>query len=101
VSLRVTVAIASPDAQHLIELELADGSRVADALAAPAVRERLAQCDGGTPLALGIWSKRCTGESLLRDGDRVEVYRALVADAKALRRARARLKPPGRSRSGR
>lgn len=99
-SLRVTVAIALADRQEVIELDLREGSRVADALAAPAVRARLAAWKAGAA-RLGIWSKPCTGETALRDGDRVELYRALAADAKEMRRERARLKPSARSRSGR
>jgi putative ubiquitin-RnfH superfamily antitoxin RatB of RatAB toxin-antitoxin module len=100
VKLRVCVAIAAPDRQELVELELDAGSRVADALAAPAVRARLAAL-GIEPAAVGVWSRRCAPETALREGDRVEVYRPIVADAKEMRRSRARLRPSTRSRSGR
>jgi uncharacterized protein len=100
VTLRATVAIALADRQHLVELELPDGSRVADALAAPPVRALLAE-HGLHPDAVGIWSRRCTPETLLRPGDRIEVYRPLAADPKSMRRERARVKPSTRSRSGR
>jgi uncharacterized protein len=99
-TLRATVAIALPERQHMVELELPDGSRVADALAAPSVRALL-EAHALHPDALGIWSRRCTPETLLREGDRVEVYRPLAADPKSLRRERARVKPSTRSRSGR
>lgn len=99
-SVRVTVAIALPDRQELVELALADGSRIADALAAPEVRRRL-EALGVAPVAVGVWSKRCAPQTVLRDGDRVEVYRRIVADAKEMRRSRARLKPSTRPRSGR
>ena len=99
-TLRATVAIALADRQHVVELELPDGSRVADALAAPAVRAIL-EAHGLEAHAVGIWSRRCAPETALREGDRVEVYRPLAADPKSARRARARLKPSTRSRSGR
>jgi putative ubiquitin-RnfH superfamily antitoxin RatB of RatAB toxin-antitoxin module len=98
--IRVSVAIALPGAQEVVELTLAEGSRVADALAQPAVRERLRGLDADS-LDVGIWSRRSTRDARLRDGDRVELYRPLAADPKALRRERARLKPSTRSRSGR
>jgi hypothetical protein len=64
------------------------------------LRERFPELDLGAA-ALGIWSRACDGDTRLRDGDRVEVYRALKADAKQQRRARARLKPTSpRSRNG-
>ena len=96
-SLRVWVVAALPDRQEVIELELAEGATVADAL-----REaRVAENHPGLPrAAVGIWARRVERTQRLRDGDRVEVYRELRADAKAGRRARARLKPSSRSRSG-
>ena len=98
--MRVSVAIALAARQDVVEVELAEGSRVADALACAEVRERLRGLDADS-LEVGIWSRRCTRDAALRDGDRVELYRPLAADPKAMRRARARLKPSTRSRSGR
>jgi putative ubiquitin-RnfH superfamily antitoxin RatB of RatAB toxin-antitoxin module len=98
-SLAVTVAIAWPDRQEVIALELPEGSRVADALAAAAVRERLVL--PGSGFEVGIWSRRCALDAALREGDRVEVYRPLAADPKQARRERARATPSPRPRSGR
>jgi len=100
VSLRVSVAIALADRQEVVELVLEDGSRVRDALAAPEVRQRLGEIDAAS-LAVGVWSRRCAPETRLREGDRVEIYRPIAADPKAMRRERARLRPSTRSRSGR
>jgi putative ubiquitin-RnfH superfamily antitoxin RatB of RatAB toxin-antitoxin module len=91
VSLRVTVAIALPGRQEVIELRLAAGATVGDALAAARVQERYPEL--GVDATAGIWSRACARDTPLRDGDRVEVYRPLKADAKAMRRARARIKP--------
>lgn len=45
--------------------------------------------DLGTPaLTLGVWGRRVGREHLLRDGDRLEVYRALRVDPKVARRER-------------
>lgn len=98
--MRVSVAIAFADRQQVVELELPEGSRVADALAASAVHAALDEREAAG-MAVGIWSRRCGIETPLREGDRVELYRPLAADPKAMRRARARLKPSTRSRSGR
>ena len=97
--MKVSVAIALPSRQEVIEVELPEGSDVAAALSSPAVRARwpgldLEACDAG------IWSRRCARDTALREGDRVEAYRPLAADAKAQRRERARLKPSTRSRNG-
>jgi putative ubiquitin-RnfH superfamily antitoxin RatB of RatAB toxin-antitoxin module len=98
-SLRVTLAVALRGRQEVIALEMPEGSRVADVLAAAKAGEffpGIALAD----LRVGIWAKACAMDTALRDGDRVEIYRPLQADAKDMRRARARLKPSSRSRSG-
>ena len=100
---RVSVAIALADRQEVIELELPEGATAGDAVAAARIEERFPGFDAGT-FTLGIWSRPCAREAPLREGDRVELYRPLVADAKAQRRARARarVKPSSpRSRNGR
>ena len=98
--MRILVAVALPLRHEVLEVTLAPGATVADAIAAARVGERFPEL-AGAALAFGIWSRRCAPEARLREGDRVEVYRELAADAKAQRRARARLKPSSpRSRSG-
>jgi putative ubiquitin-RnfH superfamily antitoxin RatB of RatAB toxin-antitoxin module len=91
VKLRVTVVIALPDRQEVIDLRLPAGATAGDALAAARVHERYPELGADAPA--GIWSRTCSRDTPLREGDRVEVYRTLKADAKAMRRARARVKP--------
>jgi len=87
--LHVSVAAALPGRQEVMDLELPEGSTVADAISASRVLERYPELGAAQA---GIWSRKCSVETRLRDGDRVELYRPLVADAKAMRRARARPK---------
>ena len=86
-TLRVSVAVALPGRQEVIDLELPEGSRVTDAIEASGVLERFPELRNA---ATGIWSKPCGRDAKLREGDRVELYRPLIADAKEARRARAR-----------
>ena len=95
--MHVTVAIALPQAQEVIEVELAQGASIADALALARVAQRWPGLDLGN---VGVWGRVARPQTRLRDGDRVEVYRPIRADAKAMRRARAGIKAPRRSRSG-
>ena len=88
-TLHVSVAAALPGRQEVVELDLPDGSRVADAIAASRLIERYPELGGAQA---GIWSRKCAADTPLRDGDRVELYRPLVADAKQMRRARVRRK---------
>lgn len=87
--LRVSVVAALPGRQEVIELELPEGSTVADAIRAARIAERYPELAPALP---GIWSKERSRETKLREGDRVELYRPLVADAKQMRRARVRRK---------
>ncbi len=100
-SLKVSVALALPGRQEVLELELAEGATVGDAIAAAALAQRFPGLDVAA-LEVGVWSRPCDRSTIVRDGDRVELYRPLQADAKAERRARARLRTSApRSRSGR
>jgi putative ubiquitin-RnfH superfamily antitoxin RatB of RatAB toxin-antitoxin module len=97
--MRVALALAFPERQDLVELELHEGATVGDAIAAARLDARFAALDMGS-LRVGIWSRAASLGSVLREGDRVELYRELKADPKDMRRRRARLKPSTRSRSG-
>lgn len=97
--MRVALALALPGQQELVELELTEGATVGDAIAAARADPRLANLDLAG-FKVGIWSRAASTASVLREGDRVELYRELKADPKDARRARARLKPSTRSRSG-
>jgi putative ubiquitin-RnfH superfamily antitoxin RatB of RatAB toxin-antitoxin module len=100
-SLRVSVVLALPDRQEVVELELEEGSTVADAIAASGLAMRYPALEVER-MPAGIWSRPRPPETRLKDGDRVELYRPLRADPKAQRRARARLSASStRSRSGR
>ena len=96
--IRVLVALALPGRQEVLELEMPEGSTVRDAIAAAKLGERFPGIDSGA-LEAGIWSRVASASTVLREGDRVELYRALKADPKDARRARARLTPSTRSRS--
>lgn len=97
--MRISVAIALADRQEVIELDLARGSTVADAVAAAGIAARYPGLDLGS-VRLGIWSRAVEAGAQLREGDRVEVYRRLKADPKDARRARARIRTSPRSRNG-
>ncbi len=84
--MRVLVAVALPEGQDLVEVELEEGASVARALAAAGVAARH---PGLSLERVGVWGRLRRADTPLREGDRVEVYRPVRADAKAMRRARA------------
>jgi putative ubiquitin-RnfH superfamily antitoxin RatB of RatAB toxin-antitoxin module len=96
--IRVSVAVALADRQEVIEIELEQNSTVQDALAAARLHERFPEIDVAK-LKAGVWSRVARPSTVLRDGDRVELYRELAADPKEARRARARLRTSPRSRN--
>ena len=88
--MRVTVAW-SPAPREVREraLLLPEGSTVRDAVLASGCPQ--ADADNAVETAdFGVWGRRCTGEQVLREGDRVEVYRGLLVDPKVARRERFR-----------
>jgi len=86
-SISVEVAYAEPARQFLRRVDLAAGATVAMAIAASAVERELAI--DAAALTVGIWSRPVARDTMLRDGDRVELYRPLAADPKEARRRRA------------
>ncbi|MCD6078097.1 MAG: hypothetical protein K0R89_2035 [Ramlibacter sp.] len=87
---RVTVCW-SPAPREVLEwiVQLPEGGTVRDAVLASG----WPQAASGTSVDeadLGVWGRRCTPDQVLRDGDRVEVYRGLLVDPKVARRERFR-----------
>lgn len=85
-SIRVEVIYALARKQERAVLDLPPDSTVQDALQASGLLERLPQIEFGR---LGVWGRPITAQTRLRDQDRVEIYRALIADPKEVRRERA------------
>src|SRR6185436_19191973 len=84
--IHVQVIYALPDRYWLAELDLAEGSRVAEALSAARPQLPDVSID---PDRLAIFSRPVTLDGILRDGDRLEILRPLIADPKQARRDRA------------
>lgn len=82
----VDVVFALPGHQILRRVPLPAGSTVEDALAASGLGEVVRNLGQGP---VGIWGKAVPAGTIVRDGDRVEIYRPLRADPKDLRRLRA------------
>ncbi|SMP49754.1 RnfH family protein [Noviherbaspirillum suwonense] len=90
--IRVQVCYPSTPQPLLRALALAGGSTLRDALQASgliAPDVDLATCP------VGVFGKKKPLETVLRDGDRVEIYRPLVADPKDARRRRVTKKAAG------
>jgi putative ubiquitin-RnfH superfamily antitoxin RatB of RatAB toxin-antitoxin module len=86
----VTVVYAQPDSVAEVELRLAAGATVAQVLDSAAKAGLDAPDLAHAPV--GIFGKRCPRDTVVKNGDRIEVYRRLVADPKDSRRRRAKVK---------
>jgi putative ubiquitin-RnfH superfamily antitoxin RatB of RatAB toxin-antitoxin module len=96
--LRVEVAAGLPDRQCLVELQLPVGSTVQDALEAADLPRLLPGLTVETG-RIGVFGRLCAPDRILKDGDRVEIYRPLKADPKEVRRQLAELER-SRTRAG-
>jgi putative ubiquitin-RnfH superfamily antitoxin RatB of RatAB toxin-antitoxin module len=76
----------APGKIDLVSLHLPAGATVADALHASGILVRHGL--DGASVRVGVWCKACNTAALLRDHDRVEVYRPLTVDPKEARRLR-------------
>ena len=85
ISVVVVTSPAAGQVQH-IDLQLPIGASVRDALQRSGL---CPQADGGT-LKVGVWGQLRSLDQVLRDRDRVEVYRALQIDPKEARHLRHR-----------
>lgn len=97
--LRVEVAF-SPVAQEVVlqSLTLAAGATVRQAVEASGLLSAF-HLDA-THVRVGIWGRATTWSHMLRDLDRVEIYRPLTADPKESRRLRYKKQRPAK-RTGR
>ena len=85
-TIKVEVLLALPEHAWSVVLTLADGAVVADAL--QQAWPQLPQIDA-SEYSYGIYGRLVTPATLLREGDRIELLRFLVADPMEQRRRRA------------
>ncbi len=84
----VEVAYARDDKQSLISLEVTEGVTVKEAIEVSGILKTCKQIDLLKD-RVGIFSKFVTLDTVLREKDRVEIYRPLIADPKEVRKERA------------
>ncbi|MEO0998718.1 MAG: RnfH family protein [Pseudomonadota bacterium] len=83
--MRVEVVYALPDKQHVVTLDVAAGSRVGAVLDTVSTRAPFAALDLAAA-AVGVFGEVVDRQHVLRDGDRLEVYRPLKFDPRERRR---------------
>lgn len=90
VMISVEVVYAAVDRQELIKLSVPKSTTVLGAVTASGIAQRFAELDLAQ-CPLGIFGKVVADPQVrqLEEGDRVEIYRPLLADPKEIRRMRA------------
>jgi putative ubiquitin-RnfH superfamily antitoxin RatB of RatAB toxin-antitoxin module len=86
----VEVSYALPNEQVLLSLEVPADCIVEEAVKRSGILERFPQIDINTD-KMGIFGKICKSNAKLRNKDRIEIYRKLIADPKESRRQQAEM----------
>jgi putative ubiquitin-RnfH superfamily antitoxin RatB of RatAB toxin-antitoxin module len=86
-NIHVEVAYAKPSIQVIIPLEVFLATTVLQVIEKSRILEKFKEIDLKQN-KVGIFSKPCALDTKLREGDRVEIYRPLLADPKEIRRRR-------------
>ncbi len=87
--INVEVCYALPHRQEAIKLVLPEGATVAEAIEASGLLSAHPEIRIDGDNKVGIYAKLVKTDAVLRDRDRVEIYRPLIADPKAVRKKRA------------
>ena len=86
--IRVEVAYARPDEQVIIPVEVPEGTTLEQAIVQSRIQERFPEIQLNTA-KVGVFGKLGKLSATVRAGDRVEIYRPLLADPKEVRKRRA------------
>ena len=87
-TINIEVAYALPEQQVIIPLQVNIGTTIVQAIELSGVLEQFNEIDLAS-CKLGIFGKAEKPDTELREKDRVEIYRRLIADPKESRRKRA------------
>src|SRR5688572_24750022 len=84
----VEIAYALPEQQVIIPIRMAQGTTAEEAIKASGIINKFPEIDLNIN-KIGVFGKLSKLDAVLRDLDRVEIYRPLIADPKEVRRQRA------------
>ena len=87
-NVEIQVCYALAQKQEIVSLRLPEGSTVQQAVEASGLMQKYPEIDLASN-KFGVFAKLSKLDAVLRDRDRVEIYRPLIADPKEVRRKRA------------
>ncbi|TMO76282.1 RnfH family protein [Pseudoalteromonas aurantia] len=95
--IKVDVVYAVPHKAVVMSVDVAEGTSAEQVVLQSGILDKCADIDP-TDLTLGIWNRTVKGKQAVKEGDRIEIYRPLIADPKDARRQRAeKAKDEGRA----
>jgi len=86
--IRVEIAYARPDEQVIIPIDVPEGATLEQAIIQSRIQERFPEIQLQSA-KVGVFGKLSKLSATVRPGDRVEIYRPLLADPKEVRKKRA------------
>ncbi len=97
-NIHVEICYASTTQQSLLSVQVPENSTIKNAIIQSGILDQFTELDC-EELVVGIFSKKCELSNILKEGDRVEIYRPLTIDPKTARRLRAEKKRKAISKS--
>ncbi|NMH61159.1 RnfH family protein [Alteromonas ponticola] len=86
--IKVEVAYALPEKQSIVEVSIAQGASIQEVIELSNIQSLYPEIDLETQ-KIGVWSRVAKLKDEVKDGDRIEIYRPLIADPKEVRKRRA------------
>ncbi len=83
--IRCEVVYATPERQVLLQLTVPAGTTALGVVSLSKLDVEFPEVDFSSPV-LGIFSQKVSSDYVVKEGDRVEIYRPLTADPKEVRR---------------
>ena len=94
--IQVEVAYALPEKQLIVPLSVKKGTTMYDAVVQSGIADKFAGLDvDAVPMGVFGKAERKPKERVLEEGERVELYRPLIADPKEVHKKRAAKKAAG------
>ncbi|WML91663.1 RnfH family protein [Thiothrix lacustris] len=87
-NIRIEVVYPLPHEQLIMTAQVPDGASIREGIQASGILEHYPELTLDT-LEAGIFGKLAKLDAPLRERDRIEIYRPLIADPKAVRKQRA------------
>ena len=95
--INIEIVFALPTKATTLNIEVFQGTTAEQAVIQSGIIKKCPEIDA-TALTLGVWNRTVKLNHELKDGDRVEIYRPVIADPKDARRKRAeKAKEEGRA----